>query len=320
MTDAADVDQLCQQARERLKQREFDEAAGLFRRAIEIDDSSAAAHEGLAATCFHVGDLEGAIEHFTQLTVIDPLGGKSWINLGAVHNRQGDYEKAVECLRKGLQRELKSSEAYYNLGIAYRNQDQMGMVVTAYREAIRLRPEMSAAHVNLANVLLDMANYGQAQIHYHEALRLKPGLARAEAGLRRAEQVVADSQKEISPFGRLVEEGAYLQREVVTGAGRSLSSVERARDRESVLKLSCEISESAGEVLEQLRLDLLGSLMALNRAIAEGADMASHVVDHQETFRLALSRSQQARKRLRDALETLKLHEQEMSLSSEKEG
>lgn len=313
MGEPPDVDSLCQEARERLRQGRLDEARRLFGEVLAVDKEHAEACEGFAAVCFHEKDYPGAIEHFELLSTLRPMDGRPLINLGAVYNRQKEYDKAVAVLRKGVQKDSQSSEAFYNLGIAYRNLDQFSMATTAYSEALRLSPDMAEAHVNLANVYVEMKNYRKAIHHFQDALQLKPGMKRAEVGVQRAEEAIEASKTEVSPFGRLVGTDDSNRGTVATGGGRVLSSVERHKDRTTIRDLADEIQESAQEVTVQLRDEVTIVILELGRSIAEGADRASNIVENQDEFETTIGRSRELRKRLRDAVQSLSDHEDEMN-------
>ena len=317
MEETPEVEIQCEQARQCLRQRQFERATELFRQAVEIDPGHASACEGLATACFHGQDYAGAIEQFQRLATLRPHDEKPFINLGAVYNRMKQYDEAVTALRKAVQKSSQSSEAFYNLGIAYRNLDQLSMAVTAYREAIRLDPDSPEAHVNLANVYIEMRNFGQAASHFREALQLKPGMERAEAGLERTAEASEASKLEVSPFGRLVDTEQYARQSVATGAGRPLSSVERVEDRKKITELIELIADSGAEVHAQLRDELTPALMELSRSLAEGADRASNIIEHQDEFDAAVRRAMVLRRGVRGGIDGLRKHEEEMTRVSD---
>lgn len=320
MEETPEIDGLCQEARRCLKQRELDQAIALFQQVLEIDGDHVVALEGLAAASFYAESYDEAIEHFGRLAVLKPSDARPHINLGAVYSRLKQYGQAVEALRKAVQKDSRSSEAFYNLGIAYRNLEEMSMAMQAYRETLRLNPEMPEAHVNLANLYVEMSNFRTAITHYNEALKLKPGMQRAEAGLQKAEEATTVSQDQFSPFGRLVDSVQEHPSDVTSGGGRVLSSVERGKDRRTVLELASEIHDSLHEVKEQLRSEIVAVLLDLGRSIAEGADRASNIVETQHEFESSLGRAMVLRKRLREAVRALEAHEQEMSRTENGEG
>lgn len=312
MTSSPEIDDLLKQARTLLRRRQCAQAIGLFEQVLERDPDHRAAHEGLAAAHFLSKNYQPAADAFARLTRLDPLHGKAWINLGAVYNRMGEYKKAADALRRGIQRDQKCSEGYYNLGLAYRGLNQPAMAVSAYREALRYDPRMAEAHQNLANVYLDMHNPQQALAHYRQALEINPAFERARQGLATAESAVAESQRAISPFGRLVDANAGAA-QTAPRAGRALSDEQRTADRQTVHASAVAIAGAAESFLKQLRHEVERTLLALNRAASQTTDSAAALANVQDDFHVAVERSRELHRQLRQQVERLRAHEESLT-------
>ncbi|MFP6770266.1 MAG: tetratricopeptide repeat protein, partial [Planctomycetaceae bacterium] len=76
MEETPEIDAICQEARQCLKQKELDQAVALFRQALEIDSGHVLALEGLAAACFYAESYDEAIEHFGRLAELKPRDAK----------------------------------------------------------------------------------------------------------------------------------------------------------------------------------------------------------------------------------------------------
>jgi len=72
MTTSAELDGLLDQAKERVRQRDYAQAIELYRQAIEADDCQVAAHEGLARAAFLSREYDLAISHFQRIFQLDP--------------------------------------------------------------------------------------------------------------------------------------------------------------------------------------------------------------------------------------------------------
>ncbi len=300
---------LCEQARKALRRGDSQQAIRLFEQALEQEETSVEAHEGLATAAFLVGNYALAVEHFQRITRLQPMQGKAYINLGAVYNRLQEYDKAIQALRRGLQKNARLAEGYYNLGIAYRGLEQLSLAASAYREAIRLDPEMAEAHQNLANVYLRMGNHQQAVVHFRKALEIRPGFVRAQRGLEKAQQAIEQARRAISPFGRLVDETSATPK-TVTAPVRELSDAERIHDRREVYRITVEITQLTREFVSHLREKLEPALLDLTRATVGGPGGKIAVDEAFEEFRRAVAEFQRLRANVKRKILELRAHEE----------
>ena len=66
------VESLCQQARQAVAERDYNQARQLYLQALGFDPDDADVHYGLATVYFLLSDLESAAHHFKQVNRIDP--------------------------------------------------------------------------------------------------------------------------------------------------------------------------------------------------------------------------------------------------------
>jgi tetratricopeptide (TPR) repeat protein len=312
MSNSAEFDTLLKQARNSFRNKNYRQAQQLFQQALEFDERSVDAHDGLATASCLVGDYDQAIKHFTRITELAPTKATAFVNLGAVYNRTREFDKAVNALRKAVSRDNKSADGFYNLAIAQRGLDRPAMALSAYRECIRINPDMAEAHQNLANLLLEMENFQQAKLHYNKALNIRPDFERARRGLKRTEQAMIRQRKQANPFGRLVDEHAHRARATLK-VERVLSEQERAEDRTLVHAFAVEIETLGRACAEQLKDELDVSLASLHRTIAEGPEAQVSLPADHERFLTALRQFEEARRMLKNKVMELRAHEELMN-------
>lgn len=306
---APSVDDLCEQAKVCLKQRDVSGALARFEEAIARNPDHIPAHEGLAAVCFARKDYDRAAELFRRLVALDPKRVEPLVNLGAVYNRQGNFQEAIKTLRTALARDRRCVEAYYNLGFAQRGNQQLSMAVSAYKEAIRLSPEMAEAYVSLGQVLLEMGNTTQAVLNFERALQLKPGIERARQGLNLARSRIEEAKKAQSPFGRLVDiEEVGRQNARSNQKLRELTPQERFEDRREVHRLAKESEQYSVAFFNQAKNELGPAVLSLARVVTEEEDPAAWVRDVEALSR-AFERFQKFSKLLSRKLDELQAHE-----------
>src|SRR5687768_7337036 len=104
------IDVLCQQARQAIAERNWDEARQAYQMALGLKSDSPDIHQGLATVFFQLRDLPRAAHHFREVTRLDPKRAGAFINLGAIFNLLDQLDDAVNVLRKGIQLDPQRSE------------------------------------------------------------------------------------------------------------------------------------------------------------------------------------------------------------------
>jgi tetratricopeptide (TPR) repeat protein len=188
------VDDLCQQARLAIAERNWEKARKAYLQALALKPDSADIHQGVATVCFQQRDLPMAAKHFKEVTRLDPLRAGAFINLGAICNLLDQLDDAVNVLRRGIQLDPQRAEGYYNLGLVYRRKGQTDLAIHAYRESLRINPRLADAHYNLGNLYFEKEQYQQAIASYKEATKLRTGFEKAQQGLAAAQEALSDQQ------------------------------------------------------------------------------------------------------------------------------
>lgn len=308
MTES-DVEKLCQDARDLLKQKDVAGAKELFSQAVGHDPDSCDAHEGLATCAYMSGDFPGAIAEFQKLTLLQPMESRYYTNLGAIHNRIGDHMKAADFLRKAIQRNKKSAESFYNLGIAQRKLKQNAMAVSAYKEAIKIDPTMVEAYQNLGNVYVEMGNLQMAVLNFKKALEIKPEFEKARIGLEKAEEQLTQAKNRNNPFGRLNAITSTVTT-IATVTARELREDERYEDRKYVKQLADEIERLARGCVEHLRLKLIPAILEVERAMGHGAEDVFVLSQASDMFKEATNQWAALRRTMKKKITDLHEHEQ----------
>lgn len=300
---------LCDQAKSHLKQRQFEQAIALFQQARQIDDFQPELHEALAAAYAMSGNVESAIEHYRQVTLLSPRRAVAYVNLGALYNRTGDHNQAVIMCRKAVQIDRKSADGYYNLGIAHRKLNQLPLALPAYREAIRINPQFTVAHLNLGNVFLEMGNTREAIIHFKKALEIDPGFSKAQVGLEKAELLKLQGKTAYSPFGRLVDTAAVeIQETLDASKYNPLTAEDRVEDHHMLAVINRTIARAAKALRDQLQLKLVPEIKELDRSVGSNVSFQETMVK----FKPISVNFQTACRNLEAAVQELRDHETRM--------
>jgi tetratricopeptide (TPR) repeat protein len=151
-----------------------DEAVGFYRKALELDPGSAAAHYNLAASLARSGALSEAERHFRAALAERP-SAQSYVGLGLVLRQQGRADDAIASLRAAIEADPEQPAAYDALGTILAEQGKLEEAAHNFGLAVRKRPS-AAAHEKLGDVLMRLGRTDEA--------RREMEMAKALAGAR----------------------------------------------------------------------------------------------------------------------------------------
>ena len=141
----------------------YEQAIANFRRALELNDESAAAHCSLG-TCLHeLGRNEQALEALRTSIQLRPEAHRFCLLAGVLLD-EDRIEEAGEASREALKLEPDYEEAFYLLGLAHKeidyqagdggDEDARAEAIQCLREAVRLDPDYQLAWHELGIMLL----------------------------------------------------------------------------------------------------------------------------------------------------------------------
>jgi len=159
--------------------KDFDKAAELYRKAIELDPNYAAAYNNLGTALSDLKRYDEAEVAYRKAIELDPNDALTYNNLGAALNDLKRYDEAEAILRKALELDPNDALAYTNLGAALRELKRVDEAETILRKALELDPNDALAYNNLGAALNDLKRYDEAEAILRKALELNPSNALA---------------------------------------------------------------------------------------------------------------------------------------------
>ena len=130
-----------------------DEAAELFRRALEVDSGSVEAKLGLAACHFELGEIVQARLLVDEVLAEDARNPRALGLDGALLFRKGDYAAARKSLERALKADKTSAYNHNYLGVVLQAQNRTSAAIKSVRRAVELDPDYLGARYNLAVLL-----------------------------------------------------------------------------------------------------------------------------------------------------------------------
>jgi len=103
--------------------------------------------------------------------------------LGVALNDRGDVDEAIESYSQAIKIKQNCPTIYYNLGVALNDRGDVDEAIESYNQAIKIKPDYAEAYCNLGLVLADRGNLNNAIISYKKAIQIQPDYAEAHYNL-----------------------------------------------------------------------------------------------------------------------------------------
>lgn len=140
---------------------DFPRAEREYRRALELNPSSATAHGQYAYLLLFRRDFDGAIAHMRQAAAIDPVSPLSTIGHAFALHAAGRYDESIAILEKTLRVHPNLIPAMLHLGIAHTDAGRPEVGIAWFREGLKLSPASTQ--------LLPLEAYAQAKAGHRDA-------------------------------------------------------------------------------------------------------------------------------------------------------
>ena len=154
-----------------------EEAADAYRKALEVDPESAAAHYNLASSLTRSGEFAEAEQHFRAILEQGP-STQAYTGLGFVLWQQGRADESMASLRSAIEADPTNASAYSSLAAIQVQQGKLEDAAATYRTLIHNQPS-AKAHEGLAKVLTDLGRPDEARQQLKLARKLAPATGAA---------------------------------------------------------------------------------------------------------------------------------------------
>ena len=165
------------QADTRANKGELESAIDSYTEVIRRDPSCVAAYNNRGSTWLQKGDVEKALADFTEAIRLDPKLALPYINRGYASQSKEDLEKAIEDYTHAIRLEPTSARTYHNRGFTWALKGDLDNGIKDYTEAIRLDPKFAMSYNNRGFAWFTNGNLANAIEDYDRALRLDPTAA-----------------------------------------------------------------------------------------------------------------------------------------------
>jgi tetratricopeptide (TPR) repeat protein len=122
-------------------------------------------------------------EALEQLVALFPHDERTHVQLGNFLNGQQDFSGAVEQFTQATVINPEFAGAFNALGYAHRSLDDLDSARSAFEEYVALIPDEANPYDSLAELLMEMGNYDESIETYRKALEINPYFALSYQGI-----------------------------------------------------------------------------------------------------------------------------------------
>ncbi len=127
--------------------RTMEEAAKLYRQAIEIDPLLAIAYTNLGNILFRKGDETSAEALYSKALAIDPRQPEAKYNLGYLMLERHELDVAIRYFQGAIEADPRFADAYFNLAMAYEELGDRRNARPLWRTYLELEPSGTWADI-----------------------------------------------------------------------------------------------------------------------------------------------------------------------------
>jgi len=167
--------------------KDFDDAKKWCEETIKLDTAHVQAIKMLGDIYKRSGNIEKAIELYSQAVKINANYDRAYYSLGVAFKDVGRYDEAVQSLNKALLINLTYTKAYETLGVVYQESNDLENAILNYTKALDTDGKAYKVHSRLASVYNIQEKYEDARISAKACLRIKRNYAAAMCELGIAE-------------------------------------------------------------------------------------------------------------------------------------
>lgn len=159
------------------------QADDLYCQVLAADPQCADAWHLHGALALSTGNLDAAIERFSQAVKLVPTQAEYHNNLGIALAALGRLDEAAQCHQRAIEVQSGHSGAFYNLALVLNLLQRKAEARRSFERAIQLAPGIADYHEGLGSMLLANGELADAEKRLRRAIELQPNHRQAHCQL-----------------------------------------------------------------------------------------------------------------------------------------
>ncbi|GAC1432247.1 MAG: tetratricopeptide repeat protein [Terriglobales bacterium] len=119
------------------QQKQYKEAIGAYKHAIELDRDNLDAIRGLAENLMNDGQTDAALEQYKIIADANPEDAQTYIRMSEIYRKNGQFDLALDSLKKAESMVPDSMEVPYNIAAVYQSQGRYDEAIQVLQELVK---------------------------------------------------------------------------------------------------------------------------------------------------------------------------------------
>jgi tetratricopeptide (TPR) repeat protein len=162
---------------------ELNAAIEQFTQALSIKPDFAEAHYNLGVALQEKDDFNAAIGSYEKACVINPSYIKAYVNMGNALKQKGDLDAALDRYKRAIKIKPDCAEGHYSIGVVLQEKSELNEAIDSYKRAIKFKPDYAEAHFNLGVIFQGRDDLDVSIENYKAAIEIKPNFGDAYSNI-----------------------------------------------------------------------------------------------------------------------------------------
>ncbi len=146
-------------------------------------------HNNLGDMHARHGEMEKAIESFSEAIRLNPNYAAAWYNRGNTYKHMNNEEEALKNFQVAVEKDPTIWQGYMNIAVIQFNRQQYDEAEANLQKALELNPQNPSLYANLGVVYLTKGNKELALQYLQKALEIDPDNAFAQEWIQKAQAI-----------------------------------------------------------------------------------------------------------------------------------
>ena len=201
---APEAEQLNREALAKTKQKSFEAALALWRKAIEWSPRDPDLHYNMGLVFFESKEYTKGLDKCIETVRLCPIYARAYFVLGSLYSKMRQFVQSERFLKEGLLLQPANVMALVNLGAVYSIQKNYGEAIRSFEKSIAVSPKEVRSYLGLGKVYMAQGDMDNAGRCFKAVLKLDPDGKFAEIARKSLRMVTPEisSRERVRPDQR----------------------------------------------------------------------------------------------------------------------